>query len=265
MQLIPLSAFDLALAAGLILLLAVLSVRMRLRLGKEIVVAALRTTLQLLLIGMVLKALFANVHLSWVIGIAIVMLLIAGREVMARQQYTFVGGWGFGIGTLSMFISSFSIAILSLTVIIGTDPWYTPQYAIPLLGMMLGNTMSGVTLGMDHLTQSAWRQRSIIEARLILGQEWAHAISDIRRDSIRVGMIPIINAMAAAGVVSLPGMMTGQILAGSPPLEAVKYQILVMFLITAGTGFGTMAAVWMGSRRLFDERQRLRLDHLHAK
>ena len=159
MQLIPLSAFDLALAAGLILLLAALSVRMRLRLGKEIVVAALRTTLQLLLIGMVLKALFANVHLSWVIGIAIVMLLIAGREVMTRQQYTFVGAWGFGIGTLSMFISSFSIAILSLTVIIGTDPWYTPQYAIPLLGMLLGNTMSGVTLGMDHLTQSAWRQR----------------------------------------------------------------------------------------------------------
>lgn len=99
----------------------------------------------------------------------------------------------------------------------------------------------------------------------MLGQDWAQTIADIRRESMRVGMIPMINAMATAGLVSLPGMMTGQILAGSPPLEAVKYQILVMFLITAATGFGTVAAVWIGSRRLFDERQRLRLDHLRVK
>ena len=75
-------------------------------------------------------------------------------------------------------------------------------------------------------------------------------------------MMPIINAMTAAGVVSLPGMMTGQILAGAPPVEAVKYQILIMFLIAACTGFGTLMAVWLGSRHLFDERQRLRLDRL---
>jgi len=82
------------------------------------------------------------------------------------------------------------------------------------------------------------------------------------RESVRVGMIPIINAMAAAGIVSLPGMMTGQILSGTPPLEAVKYQILIMFMITTGTGFATMAASWIGARRLFDERGRLRLDRL---
>jgi ABC-type iron transport system FetAB permease component len=77
-----------------------------------------------------------------------------------------------------------------------------------------------------------------------------------------VPRVLIINSMAAAGLVSLPGMMTGQILGGSPPMEAVKYQILIMFLIAGGTGFGTMVAVWLGSRRLFDERQSLRLDRL---
>jgi putative ABC transport system permease protein len=71
--------------------------------------------------------------------------------------------------------------------------------------------------------------------------------------------------MSAAGLVSLPGMMTGQILAGNPPVEAVKYQILIMFLIAGGTGLGTLAALWLGSRRLFDARQRLRLDRLHTK
>ena len=100
------------------------------------------------------------------------------------------------------------------------------------------------------------------EAKLMLGQRWRQAIIDIRRDSVRSGLIPIINAMAAAGIVSLPGMMTGQILAGADPLEAVKYQILIMFMIAAATGFGTMAAVWFASRRLFDERHRLRLERL---
>ncbi|MGB0713621.1 MAG: ABC transporter permease, partial [Gammaproteobacteria bacterium] len=78
-------------------------------------------------------------------------------------------------------------------------------------------------------------------------------------------LIPILNAMAVAGLVSLPGMMTGQILAGSPPLEAVKYQLLILFLITAGAGFGTLVAVELVSRRLFDERERLRLDRLHRR
>ena len=71
-----------------------------------------------------------------------------------------------------------------------------------------------------------------------------------------------VNAMAAAGLVSLPGMMTGQILAGNPPEEAVKYQVLIMFMIAAGTGFGVVVATQLGAARLFDERSRLRLDRL---
>lgn len=122
--------------------------------------------------------------------------------------------------------------------------------------------MNGIAISMDRLTHSAWEQRDIIEARLMLGESWDGAISDYRRQAVRSGMIPIINAMAAAGIVSLPGMMTGQILAGALPVEAVKYQILIMFLISAGTGLGTLAAVSVGSRHLFDERQRLCLERL---
>lgn len=265
MNVITLSPWALALAAVLVLALALLSLRLRLTLAQEITVAALRTTVQLLLVGLVLKTLFTHVHLGWITLIACVMLLIAGREVVARQRHGFVGTWGFGMSVLSMFVASFSVTILALVVFIGPTPWYAPQYSIPLLGMMLGNTMSGVALALDRLTQSAWHQRAQIEARLLLGQDWAESVSGLRRDAVRVGLIPTINAMAAAGVVSLPGMMTGQILAGTPPLEAVKYQILVMFLVTACTGFGTLAAVWLGARRLFDERERLRIDRLRAE
>jgi len=262
MQFIPLSPWDLSIAALLVVVLAFFSAGLHLGLTRQIVVAGLRTTVQLLLIGFVLKSLFASVHIGWLMLIALVMLLAAGREVMARQKRRFAGWFGFGVGTLSMSISSFSITVLALIVIINIEPWYEPQYAVPLLGMLLGNTMNGISIGLDRLTQTAWDQKTIVEARLMLGQEWTKAIEDIRRESIRSGLIPIINSMAAAGIVSLPGMMTGQILAGSPPLEAVKYQILIMFLIAGGTGLGTMAAVWMGSRRLFDDRQRLRLDRV---
>jgi putative ABC transport system permease protein len=190
------------------------------------------------------------------------MLLIAGREVMARQQYRFTGAWSLGIGTTAMFISAFSVTVLTLVAIIGPDPWYRPQYSIPLLGMLLGNTMNGIALGLDRLTEGVWREADVIENRLMLGQTASEAVDAFRRSAVRAGMIPIINAMAAAGLVSLPGMMTGQILAGSPPAVAVKYQILIMFTVSVGTGFGTLAAVSAGARRLFDERERLRVDRL---
>ncbi|WJW76870.1 iron export ABC transporter permease subunit FetB [Thiohalobacter sp. IOR34] len=238
------------------------------RLGRalrnQLLIAALRTLVQLLLVGLVLKVLFEHATLYWVALMGLFMLAVAGREVRARQGRRLRGWWGYGVGTLSMFLSSFTVILFALLVIIGNQPWYQPQYAIPLLGMVLGNTMNGVSLSMDRLNQAAWQQRAEIEAQLMLGYPAAEAVADIRRQAVRSGLIPIINAMAAAGVVSLPGMMTGQILAGAPPVEAVKYQILIMFLIAAGSGFGTLVAVGLGVRRLFDSRQRLRLDRLEA-
>jgi putative ABC transport system permease protein len=259
---VELSVTDLAIAATLVVLLAVLSMRLRSNISQQLIIAAIRTAVQLTLIGLVLKVLFANASFGWVLLMALIMLLVAGREVMARQERRFKGWLGYAVGTFSMFLSSFAVTVFALVVILGEDPWYTPQYAIPLLGMLLGNTMNGIAIAMDRLTHTAWEQRAVIEARLMLGERWDQAISDYRRQAIRSGMIPIINAMAAAGIVSLPGMMTGQILAGVPPVEAVKYQILIMFLISAGTGLGTLAAVSLGSKQLFDERQRLCLDRL---
>jgi putative ABC transport system permease protein len=259
---VTLTITDLVIAAVLVGLLALLSLRLQTGISLQLLVAAARTAIQLTLIGLVLKVLFANAHLGWVTLMAVFMLLVAGREVMARQERRFKGWWGYAVGTFSMFLSSFTVTVFALVVILGDSPWYTPQYAIPLLGMLLGNTMNGISISMDRLTHAAWEQRGVIEARLMLGERWDEAISEIRRQAIRSGMIPIINAMAAAGIISLPGMMTGQILAGAAPVDAVKYQILIMFLITAGTGLGTMAAVTIGAKHLFDKRQRLCLDRL---
>lgn len=260
MNVIALSAVDLGLSALLVAALAATSMVMSLGIEKKILLYGGRMTAQLLLIGLVLRYLFGNASGWLVILMSLVMLTAAGREVQARQKRKVRGWSGYLIATSAMFISSFSIVLLALTVIIQVKPWYTPQYAVPLLGMLLGNTMTGVSLSIDLLVSQLYEKHTVIEQRLMLGQEWQEASSDIRRDAMRNGMMPIINSMAAAGLVSLPGMMTGQILGGTPPVEAVKYQILIMFLIAAGTGFGVITAIRMTARRLFDKRHRLRLE-----
>lgn len=262
MDVIALSVWDLGIAALFVCVLSLLSLLLSLGLEWKILLFSCRMTIQLLFIGVVLRFLFADSSLVMVLLMAAVMLLAAGREVLARQNIRLKGVVGYVIGTGAMFISSFSISLLALLAIIGVEPWYTPQYAIPLLGMLLGNTMTGVSLALDRMTDQFHKERSIVEQRLLLGQTWQEASSDIRRDSMRTGMVPIINSMAAAGLVSLPGMMTGQILGGTPPIEAVKYQILIMFLIAAGTGFGVISAIWMAGYHLFDKRHRLCLENL---
>jgi len=265
MNVISLTTFDLAIAAMLLIVLAGVSMALSLGLEKKIIIFSGRMIGQLLLIGLVLRYLFANANGWLVLMMSLVMLGAAGREVQARQKRRIRGVAGYLIGTGAMFISSFSVTLLALIVIVGVEPWYTPQYAIPLLGMLLGNTMTGIALAADRLSSQFYEQRNVIEQRLMLGQSWQEASSDIRRDCMRTGMMPIINSMAAAGIVSLPGMMTGQILGGTPPVEAVKYQILIILLIAAGTGFGVIAAIWMIGRHLFDQRHRLRLDCLIGK
>jgi putative ABC transport system permease protein len=155
--------------------------------------------------------------------------------------------------------------VFALTTQVSPDPWYNPRYALPILGMILGNTMNGVSIGLDRLVSGAVTRRAAIEAQLMLGATAPEALRPVTRDAMRAGLIPTVNGMAAAGLVSLPGMMTGQILAGVEPVEAVKYQILIMFLIGGGTGLGLFTAVMLGRRRLTDVRHRLRLDRLGAK
>ncbi|MCO1334612.1 iron export ABC transporter permease subunit FetB [Microbulbifer sp. OS29] len=262
MNVIDLSWWQLSLAAGLVLALAVCTHIARLQLGKSLIIAAVRTVIQLTLIGLVLDSLFAVGSLLWVSLLALAMLLFAGQQVASRQKYRLRGGWSFAVGTLSMLVSAFCITLLCLVVLIAPEPWYQPQYSIPLLGMLLGNTMTGVALSLDRLTESMQRSRDIIENRLMLGQPWQQACLEFRRDAMRAGLMPTINAMAAAGIVFLPGMMTGQILSGTSPTIAVKYQILILFAIASGTGFGTFIAVTLASRKLFDKRERLRTDRL---
>ena len=245
-EIIKLSNDRIVLAGLLILLLGFFTWRSDLSIAKPLMIASLRMIVQLFLIGLILVYIFSINHPLLVLLISMIMLLVAGREVSARQKYTIKGLWSYGIGTSSMFVSSFAVSIFGLWAIIRPENWWDPRYAIPVLGMLLGNTMTAVALSIDR-------------------ENAREAIKDIVKDSLRSGLMPVINSMAIAGIVSLPGMMTGQILAGNSPNDAVRYQIVIWLLIAVGCGFGSMIAVKMVSKKLFDERDRLRIDRIKVK
>ena len=253
---------DLVAASIFLVLNAVLSIRLQLGIEQRLIFSALRMVVQLLLVGLVLTTVFA-ISSPWLtILVALVMIGFAAREIRARQDRPLAGIWGWSIGGGAMALSGVIITVYGLAAAIRPEPWWMPRYALPLLGMILGNTMTGVALGLEALTGALRRERLAVEAQLLLGRPRAEAFRPQVRRALRAGFTPIINAMAATGVVALPGMMTGQILSGVAPQEAVKYQLLIMFLIGGATGLGVLVAVLAAVRRLSDDRHRLRLDRL---
>ncbi len=255
---LELAYWQVALATLLILINGALSFFLKLGLGQRLLIAAIRTTVQLLLVGLVLQKIFSLDHWAPVLGLGLAMVLIAGHAAVRRTSRRFPGIWI--SSTLSILVSSWVVAAIALGAIVRVEPWYLPQYAIPLLGMILGNALTGISLGLDRFAESLVKGRDEVELYLTLGgTRWEAARPSVRQ-AVSTGMIPILNSMTVAGLVSLPGMMTGQLLAGVPPAEAVKYQIVIMFLIASVTGLGTVGAVLLSYLRLFNHRQQFRAD-----
>jgi len=257
---IQLTYSDLILPALLVVMDGALSLTLRLKLERQLAIATVRMVVQLVLVGYVLTFLFAAVSPLWTALAAFIMVIFASREIVVRQKRRLLGFWAYGLGAGCTLLAAGTVTMFSLLTQLHPEPWYHPRYALPLLGMILGNTMTGVSLGLDVLTNGLVRERAAVEACLALGGTRYQALLPVLRDALRSGFMPTINGMAAIGLVSLPGMMTGQILAGVEPIDAVKYQLLIMFLIAGGTGLGTLAAVMGGGRLLTDHRHRLRLD-----
>jgi putative ABC transport system permease protein len=255
---VPLGAIDLAIATGLVLVAGASSLLLRLRIERKLVLAAARMTAQLLLVGYVLEWVFAIDSAPLLLCVLLVMLLAAGRAAVRRSSRSYRGAGGQAF--LTLLIAGFVTTFTVTGVIIGVDPWYRPQYVVPLLGMVLGNSLTGISLCLDTLLATLAEGRERVELELSLGATRWEAARAPLADAVRRGMIPIINSMMVAGVVSLPGMMTGQILEGANPLSAVKYQIVVFFMLAASTSIGCIVMALFVYRRLFNERHQLRAE-----
>jgi putative ABC transport system permease protein len=258
-----LSALDMAIAASLILINGALSLMLRLGLERVLLWAAVRTVVQLLAIGYVLGWVFEFAYWYVVLPIMCLMTLIAGASAAGRGKRTYAGQRIDSIA--SVWISSWLVTAVGLFAVIRIHPWYEPQYAIPILGMILGNTLTGVSLGMERMTQELTTGRGTIEMILALGGTRWEAAQQAARHAVRAGMMPTLNQMTVVGIVSLPGMMTGQVLAGESPEDAVRYQIVIMFLIAAASALGTVGAVLLTYRRLFSADHRFLPHKLTAR
>lgn len=244
-----LSAADLAIAASLILINGALSLMLKLGLERQLLWASLRTVVQLLAVGYVLGWVFAFAYWYVVLPLMCLMTVVAGISAAGRGKRTYAGQLADSI--VSVWASSWLVTAIGLFVIIRIRPWYEPQYAIPILGMILGNTLTGVSLGIERMTQELTSGRNTVEMILALGGSRWEAAQLAARQAVRAGMMPTLNQMTVVGIVSLPGMMTGQVLAGESPMSAVRYQIVVMFLIAASSALGTVCAVLLTFLRLF--------------
>jgi putative ABC transport system permease protein len=258
-----LSALDMAIAASLILINGALSLMLRLGLERVLLWAAVRTVVQLLAIGYVLGWVFEFAYWYVVLPIMCLMTLIAGASAAGRGKRTYAGQRIDSIA--SVWISSWLVTAVGLFAVIRIHPWYEPQYAIPILGMILGNTLTGVSLGMERMTHELTTGRGTIEMILALGGTRWEAAQQAARHAVRAGMMPTLNQMTVVGIVSLPGMMTGQVLAGESPEDAVRYQIVIMFLIAAASALGTVGAVLLTYRRLFSPDHRFLPHKLTAR
>lgn len=246
---------QLGFAAALIVLNLAISIWLRLGLARSLLVASVRMVVQLLLVGFILDSVFALSTPMPVIGIGIVMAALASVAAVRRTGRRFPGiYWNSLLSTLG---AAFVVTGAALAGIINVHPWFAPQYAIPLLGMVLGNLLTGVSLALDRFMHGIAREAGVIESDLALGATRWEAARPLISDALRTGMVPTINAMMVMGVVSLPGMMTGQMLAGAAPTAAVRYQIVIMFMIAAATALGTLGVILLAYLRLFNRHHQL--------
>jgi putative ABC transport system permease protein len=253
---------DLAIASVLVVANAALSWLLSLGLARTMLVAAVRAVVQLLLVGLVLRTVFAIASPLLVGAVALAMFTMASYEIASRQERRFAGWWAYGIGASTTMLATLLVTAFALAGALRPDPWYAPQVVIALLGIILGNVMNGVSVSLNALNTAIVRERPAIEARIALGADRFTALQPLLRGALRTALIPIVNQMSAAGIITLPGMMTGQILAGMEPVEAAKYQILILFVLSGGAGLGALAAAYVAVWRITDERHRLRLDRL---
>jgi putative ABC transport system permease protein len=257
---IELAPWQIGAAAGLLLVNGLLSVWLRLGLERTLAIASARTVGQLALLGVVLEPVFAAGN-PWLVGaICLGMIALAAREAANRSSRSFPGIVPSSL--LALLVAGGGTAILGTAAIIQVDPWWEPRYLIPMLGMILGNGLTGISLGLDRCLQQLDEHRGRVEALLAFGAEPWEASRALAAEALRAGMVPILNSMSVVGLVTIPGMMTGQILGGTPPLQAAAYQMLILFLIAAATGLGALVSILLAVRAVFDEAGRLRPERI---
>ena len=251
------SWFDLTLAAGLILIAVGISSWQQLGLAKDFIVGAVRTVIQLVLVGYVLVYIFAFDRWYVTITAMLLMLIVAVNAAVGRQKKKTNRELQWITGSAMLIGSGFTM-IYVMTLVVRVHPWHDPRYLIPIFGMIVGSAMNGAAIAIERLTGEMEARTGEIEAYLALGANYQQSSGQPVRQALRASLIPTINGLMVVGIVTLPGMMTGQILAGSSPLTAIRYQIVVVFMQAAAVAITTVIVTLWYRRTFFTPSMQLK-------
>ncbi len=242
---------SLLIASSLILVTLFFSYWQKLKLEKDTIIAVVRAVVQLIAVGFLLEYIFGLDNPLFTALMLLVMMSVAAVNAAKRGRAIP------RVRTIS-FVAIFVGAALTLAVLLASRALhFAPAQVIPVGGMVISNAMIAIGLCYRALISNFTSRRGEVEARVALGATRKLAAMPIIRDSLRTGMVPTVDSAKTLGIVSLPGMMTGLILAGASPLLAIKYQIMVTFMLLSTTSIASFVACYIAYRMFFNERSQL--------
>ncbi|WP_018590111.1 ABC transporter permease [Terrisporobacter glycolicus] len=243
---------SLILSSVLIMVPIIISYKEKLELNRDIIVSMLRAVVQLLAVGYILDVIFGLDKLIYTVILVLVMIINAAINTKKKgftiESQVLISFTSISVGTI------ITLGILISSKAIG----YTPNEVIPVAGMIISNSMVAIGLSYRNLINNFKNNSIAVEVKLSLGASIKEASDEIIRESIKISIMPTIDSAKTLGIVSLPGMMTGLILAGASPLVAVKFQIMVTFMILSSSSIATIMATYLSYKKFFNKRKQLK-------
>lgn len=224
--------------------------------NKDIVVGTLRMTVQLFIAGFILVYIFDSASFILSALMVLVMEFFAIFNIVTNKKGKLNSGLKRTLILAQVIGTIFTLAFF-LIIVVRPKPIYNPQYLIPLEGMIIGNSMTGINLALNQMLESIENNRSTIEGSLMLGASPRMAMDKIIQNAFDTAITPTLNSIKNMGIISLPGMMTGQILGGVSPLIAIRYQIAIMTAIMSSVAICVFIFLHLGYKNLFNDQKQL--------
>jgi putative ABC transport system permease protein len=245
------SYFSSVWALSFVLVAVIISFKEDLGLERDLLIGTVRAFVQLMAIGYVLKIIFDLEEWPYIVLMLLFMVLVAARNAEKRGR-----GIRHVFPVLLLAIGAGELVTMGMMLVLRIIP-FQPQYIIPISGMIIGNAMVASALTLNRIKAEMESRKEEILVLLGLGATSRQASGSSLQAALKSAMIPTVDSMKTVGLVQLPGMMTGLIIGGASPVEAVKYQVLVMFMLTAAVAFTSMVVGLFAYRKFFTDRHQL--------
>lgn len=253
-DIVQLSLFHFGLIYLLLIVVLILMKKSKIDQTKLMLLASVRMTLQLIIAGYLLTYIFENPHPFFTVAYLMAMVVFAILRVLKKSSDI---NRNFKIAiAFSIAMSGIGIVLFFVIIVVGKN-LFEPQYTIPISGMIIGNSMTGITLGLKTFTQNLKTQQEKIETLLNMGVTPKKILLPFVNNALETALLPTMNSMLGMGIVSLPGMMTGQILSGTLPTTAILYQIAIMIAICSSVCLTVYASLNLGYKTLYNKRNQI--------